>query len=161
MRTRSACSATARSADPQAKGKMAIRFVRAMLLLLALPAANASACGFCVEDKIAMAYDHAVVTSALAQKHHVAFFALEGEVSTEASKRRGIEAMANSTPGVDKGSVRLAIDSTALSVAYDPVRTPFAMLERTLSRRLGTARISISVLRIIERPAELKSVSRR
>ena len=45
----------------------------AILSALLAAAGSAYACGVCVEDKMAAAYDHAIVTKALAQKHHVAF----------------------------------------------------------------------------------------
>ena len=37
--------------------------------LIAGLASAAHACGYCIEDKIAAVYDHAVVTRAAAQKH--------------------------------------------------------------------------------------------
>jgi hypothetical protein len=53
--------------------------MRALLLAGLLAAAPlAGACGYCVEDKMAAAYDHAVVSRALAQQHHIAFFHVDG-----------------------------------------------------------------------------------
>ena len=65
-------------------------------------AAEAVACGYCVEDKIASTYDHAIVTSALARGHHVAFFHVDGAPVT----RRALEQAAAAVPGIDKGSAQ-------------------------------------------------------
>jgi len=131
------------------------------IVALAFSDMNALACGFCIEDKIAAVYDHAVVSTALTHKHQVAFFALAGEVATGTNSRREIEAVGNATPGVDKGSVRVSLEAATLSLAYDPVRTSFASLEDALSRKLAARRISVAILRIMDRPAELKSVTQR
>ena len=48
--------------------------VAAVGLLLAQAAL---ACGYCVEDKIAAAYDHAVVVRAADRHHQVAFLSIE------------------------------------------------------------------------------------
>ena len=63
-----------------------------VLLVAALLALSqqALACGYCVEDKIAAVYDHATVTHALAQKHQVAFFHVEGALAPGAARRRRI-----------------------------------------------------------------------
>ena len=54
--------------------------MRSLVAALLLAAAPAFGCGVCVEDKIASCYDHAVVTSAKARGHAVAFFAIHGEL---------------------------------------------------------------------------------
>src|SRR5215213_9019935 len=82
-----------------------------LALLLALVTPTALACGHCVEDKIASTYDHAVITLALAQKHHVAFFHIDGPIVPGDAARKSMEQMAESTPGVDKGSVRVALET--------------------------------------------------
>ena len=58
----------------------------AAALLLAGAASAALACGYCVEDKIASTYDHALVTQALAHKHHVAFFHIDGPAQLSSVK---------------------------------------------------------------------------
>ena len=89
-------------------------------LLLAGAVSAALACGYCVEDKIASTYDHALVAQALARKHHVAFFHIDGPLVPGEGTKRWLESVAASTAGVDKGSTRVAVDTLTLSVAFDP-----------------------------------------
>jgi hypothetical protein len=124
-------------------------------------AAAAFACGYCIEDKIAAVYDHAVVTRATAQKHQVVFFAVEGQMPAGDASRRALEAIADSAAGVDKGSARVSIESASLSVAFNPARAPFAGMERSLSRKLAARGLSVAILRIMDQPAELKPAGKR
>ena len=62
--------------------KIRTAFAIVAVTLLGLLGREASACGYCVEDKIASTYDHSVVTRALSQGHHVAFFHIDGPVSS-------------------------------------------------------------------------------
>jgi hypothetical protein len=95
---------------------------------------EAAACGYCVEDKIAATYDHAVVTRALED--------------------------AASMPGVDKASVRISPDLLTLSLAFDPRHVLLAAIVERLDRRLSTRQLSVLLLRIMERPADLTSLKR-
>src|SRR5215470_13558454 len=45
--------------------------------------ATASACGACIEDKIAATYDHALIDRAIASHRQVVFVAIEGPLSPE------------------------------------------------------------------------------
>jgi hypothetical protein len=117
---------------------------------------EAAACGYCVEDKIASTYDHAVVTRALAQGHHVVFFHIEGSPATP----RELENAASSVPGVDGGSVRLSLPTLTLSVAFDPRRVSLAELNTRLDRRLAARKLVFLPFRIMEEPADLKAVKR-
>ena len=126
------------------------------LALLAFLAAEAAACGYCVEDKIASTYDHAVVTRALAQGHHVVFFHIEGSPGTA----RELENAASSVPGVDGGSVRLSLPTLTLSVAFDPRRVSLVELNTRLDRKLAARKLSFMPMRIMEEPADLKTVKR-
>ncbi len=118
------------------------------------------ACGHCVEDKIAAVYDHAVVVQALGRKHHVAFFAIDGAVAP-ADGARAAKAAAESAYGVERGSARVSAESASLSVAFDPQRVPFTALEKQLQRMLAPKGLSLLTMRVMERPAELKTVSRQ
>lgn len=129
-------------------------------LLLALGAPGAFACGYCVEDKIASAYDHAVVTQSLAQKHHVAFFHIDGAVVPGEATRKSLEAIVQSTPGVDKASVRVAVETLTISFAFDPKKAPLIAVQAAIDRRLKPKNLSLMPLRIIDSPAELKLVKR-
>ena len=129
--------------------------MRALLVgaLLAL-SQQALACGYCVEDKIAAVYDHATVTRALAQKHHVAYFHIEGALVPGAATKRALEAIANSMNGTDQGTARASVESTALSVAFDPQRTTVASLQAALERKLAAKNNSLMLLQVLDRPAD-------
>ena len=133
-------------------------------LLLALHAPAAQACGYCVEDKIASTYDHAVVTRALAQRHQIAYLHIDGLVASTAAKneetRRALAALGEATPGVDQGSVRVAVDTFTVSFAFDPKRAPLARVQAAFEKKLTAKKLSLMPLRIIDTPAELKTVKR-
>lgn len=131
------------------------------VLVLACSAPAALACGYCVEDKMAAAYDHAVVKRALAQKHHVAFFHIEGTLAPGDGTKRALEALADSVTGVDKGSARVSVESAAIALAFDPLRSPVAALQIALERKLASRKVSLMLLQVMDRPAEFSpSVSR-
>ena len=96
-------------------------------LVLAAPF-PAAACGVCIEDKVAVTYDHAVVESAVARGHVVVFASIDTKAPTEAAAR-GVRSAATRARGVDRGSVRTASEPAALSFALDPrVQSPGAAL---------------------------------
>jgi hypothetical protein len=131
----------------------------ALGLASALHAAGALACGHCVEDKIAAVYDHAVVTRALAAKHQVVFFAIDGALASDEPSRLALERAAGSSRGVDQGSVRLSAEAAALSVAFDPQRMPLAALQRGLERKFASKRVSLLLLRVMDKPAQFQAAS--
>lgn len=136
---------------------------RAALLATALAAraAAAFACGYCLEDKIASVYDHALVVRSVGRGHPVAFYHLEGTLEPGEAARRAIVAAAESVPGIDKGSVRFAPDTLTLAFAFDPRRSSLAAAQNALDRKLAARRLSLFPMRVIERPAELKEIRAR
>lgn len=84
------------------------------LLVLALAAPAAWACGVCVEDKVAATYDYAVVQRALSHGQVVVYC----EVSGRAAEAR-LRAAAAKVPGLDRDSVRVSAEPAALSFALD------------------------------------------
>jgi len=129
-------------------------------LALVLQAPAALACGYCVEDKIAAVYDHAVVERALSRKHHVVFFHIDGTLAPGERTRRALEAIAESTEGIDKGSARVSVESASLAVAFDPRRTPIVGVQNALERKLAAKQLSLLPLRVMDRPAEMNTVNR-
>ena len=125
------------------------------LIASALLAAStaAFACGYCVEDKIAATYDHAVVTQALARKHQVAFFHVDG-----AATKRALEAAIYASAAVDRGSVRVSADLLTVSFAFDPASAGLGALQSRIDRKLASDGVSLMPLRIMEREADLKLV---
>ncbi len=140
--------------------KTAWRCLMGAILAIAI-ASTAFACGHCIEDKIAAVYDHAVVTRAIAQKHQVVFFAVEGNILPGEASRRTLKTIVESVAGVDKGSARVSAESASLSAAFDPAHVPFAVMERALSRKLVASGLSVGILRVMDKPAELKPVAKR
>ena len=133
----------------------------AVLAALFAATGAAQACGYCVEDKMAAVYDYAVVTRALARKHHVAFFHIEGTLAPGEVTRRTLEALVGSVAGVDQGTSRVSVESATLSIAFDPLRSPVAALQIALERKLATRKISLMLLHVMDRPADFSpSVSR-
>ena len=114
--------------------------MRALLLGMVL-SGNALACGYCIEDKVAAAYDHAVLTKAAAAKHRVAFFHVDG-----AAPRAALE-KAVYAAGADRGSVRVATEQQALSFAFDPARTPLASIQSRIEK---AGRVTLMPLQVIK-----------
>jgi hypothetical protein len=134
--------------------------VRAALVAVGLLfAMQALACGYCVEDKIAATYDHAVVTRALERGQHLAFFHVDGPEPRPPATRRALEDAA-SMPGVEKASVRISPDLLTLSLAFDPRQVSLAQVMARLDRKLAARKLSLMPLRVMERAADLKTVKR-
>jgi hypothetical protein len=129
-------------------------------ILMGVWATPAGACGHCVEDKVAAVYDHAVATKAFGQKHQVAFFGIDGALATDDGTRRAIESLARDVPGVDQGSLRVSVETAALSAAFDPQRTSFAQLQRMLERRLAPKKLTLLPMRVMDGPAQIKVVAK-
>lgn len=123
--------------------------VLGLVALAALaPAGPAAACGVCVEDKVAVAYDHAVVTRAAAQEHVVVFTAIDGMGGAE-DLARDAGAAAKRVRGVDRDSVRSASAPAALSFALDPrVRSPESAVA-AIEKQARTPGLKLTVLRVV------------
>jgi uncharacterized protein (DUF58 family) len=136
--------------------------MRAALLVALLGCSpGALACGVCVEDKMAAVYDHAVVTAALGRKHHVAFFHVDGALVAGEATQRSLERAVQASAGADKGGVRVSVPSASLSVAFDPQRVPLVALHKDLERRLAAQKLSLMLMQVLERPADVNpSVTR-
>ena len=118
-----------------------------MLAALTLLTLEVQACGVCIDDKIASCYDHAVVTSAKARGHAVAFFAIKGDIVRSPQTRNAVVAAIAALPGVQRTTARVSLENAALSFAFDPARTSPEVAGRELGRRLGAKGLSLSLLR--------------
>lgn len=135
---------------------MKVRLTRhALCLWLALAGTAAVACGYCVEDRIAAVYDHALLQRTLANKHQMAFFAWDGPVTRNEAMRQKIIALGEATAGVDKGSTRVSMEPAALAVAFDPQRSNVQSVKAGLQKVLGPIRLSVTLLQ--PPPAAIKS----
>ena len=116
---------------------------------------QAFACGYCVEDKIAATYDHAVITRALANGRHVVFFHVDGAPVSRAALEQ-----AASGRGIEKGSARISPDALTLALVFDPRLVSLVELNAQLDRKLAKHKASLLPLRLMERPADLQTVQR-
>jgi len=107
----------------------------------------ALACGYCVEDKIAAAYDHAVIARAVDVRHKVAFLSMEGALAK--SQERVLARAVESTAGVDRGTVRISVEGGALSFAFDPSRHTLNSIVEGIQKRVAAKGADISVLRVV------------
>lgn len=93
-----------------------MRHARAVaVLLLALAAAGAQACGVCIEDKVAATYDHHSVKEALARGRLVVYCEVAGLADVQRAGRAAARVR-----GVDARSVRVSAEPAALSFVLDP-----------------------------------------
>jgi hypothetical protein len=117
-------------------------------LILAATPITASACGACVEDKVAATYDHAVVTRAAARNQIVVYAAIEGRGNPDALARTAKTA-ASRTRGVDRSSIRVSADPPALSFAVDrQVGTPDAVLQ-AVAHASAAPGLELEMLRVV------------
>jgi hypothetical protein len=132
---------------------MRAAFASAAYLLAALAflfaVRDAFACGYCVEDRVAVVYDHGIVVRALERRHEVAFLAIEGEIPQRGDVRRSIESELGAVKGVDRGTARVSLESASLSFAYNPGLPGLGSILRTLEQQLAARSLRVSILRVI------------
>jgi hypothetical protein len=126
---------------------------RAMLrclvtLGLAWPLA-ALACGVCIEDNMAVTWDHAVVERAAARGHVVVFASIDARTAPRAASE-GVKAAAMRARGVDRTSVRAATAPLAVSFALDPrVQAPAVALA-AIEKAAAQPGLRLTLLRVVD-----------
>lgn len=109
-----------------------------------LLASAAQACGVCLDDKVASAYDHAVVTHALDDGKVVVFCELAGPHAPTALTSKGMRALLK-VKGVDQASIRQGKDLAVVSFALDTSRADpghaVAEMQRILDKSSTTAKL--------------------
>ena len=118
---------------------------------------EAGVCGYCVEDKVAAVYDHASVMQAIAKRQTVVFFAIDGPMR---ESRHRLQAIAESVPGVEKGSAHASLEAASLAIAFDPRRASRAAVQRVLEQKLRPLGLSLLVMKTMDRPAEFAAGGR-
>jgi hypothetical protein len=116
-------------------------------LAAAVSPAASFACGACVEDKIAATYDYAVVKKAEADHHLMVFGEIDGSANVNAVGPK-IASAAARVRGIDRGTVRISASPPAFSFALDPAAQEPDAAMNELRRRLGSANVKLTVLRI-------------
>jgi uncharacterized protein (DUF2236 family) len=127
-------------------------FVASLLL-----ASTANACGYCIEDRMAAVYDHAVMTRASAAGHKVAFYAVLGVAPTDGASAQAIRRAVESVRGVDKNSVRYSGDLAALSLSFDPRAAAWADIDRRIGKALAPRGLTLGLINIVDRPDEIRA----
>lgn len=120
------------------------------MLVGAMQTELAFACGVCIEDRVAAVYDHEIVTNALARRHDVVFFDVEGLGNTPNVSRAAVTAMVGAVRGVDKGSVRVSMESASLSFSFDPRRYPLMTLRQSIAKQFAAKQLRLNPLKVME-----------
>jgi hypothetical protein len=108
---------------------------------------GAWACGYCVEDKVAATYDHAVVTRAIGKGHVVVFAEVSGSGNAAALAKVAGRAAAK-VRDIDPGSVRVAEVPAVVSFALDAKgRSPAEALAAT--ERASAGRFKLTLLTVM------------
>jgi len=124
--------------------------MRSVLAVCALVlGSNSFACGICIDDKVASAYDHAVVAKAKASGHEVAFFAIDGSLPRGADVRAQVLSAVQGTPGVRRGTARVSLENATLSFAYDPRRAEQSLIVSGIEKKLYARGLSLRFLRVM------------
>ena len=111
--------------------------------LAMLGAGTALACGYCVEDRIAAVYDHALSQRTLQSRQQLAYFAWDGPLARDEASRQKMLALGEAVPGVSKGSVRVSMEPAAIAVAFDPRSSSGASIAAALQKKLGLLKVSL------------------
>ena len=117
-----------------------------LVALAALWPASGHACGACVEDKVAVVYDHTVVQQAAANDSVVVFCEVVGPMDLAR-----VQSAARSARGVKPSSVRVSRQPGALSFMVDTKMLTPRDVVKDIQRALGrTLQLSIVHLRMPE-----------
>lgn len=120
------------------------RAVGGFVVSLAMLGAGAAlACGYCVEDRIAAVYDHALSQRTLQGRQQLAYFAWDGPLARNEAARQKMLALGEAVPGVSQGSVRVSMEPAAIAVAFDPRRSSSASIAAALQKKLGLLKVSL------------------
>jgi hypothetical protein len=106
--------------------------------ILAGAAIEASACGACVEDKVAATYDYDVVQHAIARGDVVVFCDVKGQLDAE-RLRKALRKLG----GVDKSSIRVSTAPQAVSFALDTAKQSIDGAAAALQRDAGGLEIEV------------------
>ncbi len=124
---------------------------RVMAVLLLAVTANATACGVCLDDKIAATYDYAVVTHAAEHHQWVVFGEIDGPVNVADVTQR-IRKFAPRIHGVLNYTVRVSISPPAFAFAVDPRVTDVERVVARLREAIGGKAVRLEILRVIDGP---------
>ena len=122
------------------------RYLAATAVALAsLVPLAASACGVCIEDKVAATYDHAVIQRATAKRQQIVFVGIEGPVQATRIDRDLAKAH---VPGVVPGTLRTSTSPSAFSFALERTEDPAHALA-AFRTAVNDVRAQLTLLRIV------------
>ena len=104
------------------------------------------ACGHCLEDRVASVYDHALVEQAKQHRQTMMYLVWDGPVDRTAATRQWLLKAIGAVQGVVAHSVRVSMEPPTIALAYDPLRTRAADLEKVLQGKLAAKGLTASSL---------------
>jgi copper chaperone CopZ len=104
------------------------------------------ACGHCLEDRVASVYDHALVEHSKLHKQTLMYLVWDGPVDRSTATRQWLLKTIGAVPGVVVHSVRVSIEPPTIALAYDPLSTRAADLEKALQAKLAAKGLTASSL---------------
>lgn len=107
---------------------------------------NALACGYCLQDRIASVYDHALVTQTKQLNQKMLYLVWDGPVEHDDKTRQTLIATTSRIRGVTQGSVRVSLEPPTIALAYQPLSISSEKIENVLLQKLKTVKIVVSVL---------------
>ena len=106
---------------------------------------QAMACGYCVEDKIAAIYDHAVVQQAKLHQLQVLFFEINGADAESLDKyATPLKIALSKLPDLDSTTIRMSTQPPAISFAYRNTMTAKTVAQ-IVNARLAEDKIDINL----------------
>lgn len=132
---------------------------RPFLFALALSAAAvaaydgaSAACGHCRGDKVSAVYDHAVVARTLKIGHGVEFAEVGGAFRMSGEDNAALAREVASVDGVDKGTVRVSANPSAVSFGFAPQKGSAADTLARIGKRVESRKWTLVHLQTIGPP---------
>jgi hypothetical protein len=115
--------------------------------LVATAASESWACGACVEDLVAVTYDHAIIDAAMAKHQQVVFVAVDGPTDARKVNAR-IVAAASKVRGVQAGTLRTSLAPHTFSFALDGAQEPGGAVAG-FRKAIGDSSTQLTLVRIM------------
>ena len=117
--------------------------------LLAVQSSVVFACGFCIEDKVAAAYDHAVIKQAVERGHEVVFVEIAGAEPLKPAQWRFLIKTVDNAVGVERGSVRTSVAPQVLSFELNASRSASAAVLKQINEGLRKQQMRVDLVKIL------------
>ena len=115
--------------------------------IVAMAASESRACGACVEDLVAVTYDHAIIVTAMAKHQQVVFVAVDSSTNARKVNAR-IVAAASGVRGVQAGTLRISLAPHTFSFALDGAQDPGDAVSG-FRRAIGDSSTQLTLVRIV------------